>query len=106
MKLTHSLKAHCFNPEPITSFKVCFQSKKPVSKFAFKFNLYVYIQGIAFGNQLGPGIRVASLPEVGPGGTWWGAVQVDSSLPIARKRPVPTLGPIKRSPGFRIQLVP
>ena len=28
------------------------------------------MDGIAFGNQLGPGIRVASLPELGPGGSW------------------------------------
>ena len=28
------------------------------------------VQGIAFGNRLGPGIRVASDPELGPGGTW------------------------------------
>jgi hypothetical protein len=28
------------------------------------------IQGIARGNLLGPGIRVASLPELGPGGSW------------------------------------
>jgi len=28
------------------------------------------VEGIAFGNKLGPGIRVASLPEAGPGGTW------------------------------------
>ena len=28
------------------------------------------VQGIAFGNRLGPGIRVASDPDLGPGGTW------------------------------------
>ena len=28
------------------------------------------IQGIAIGNRLGPGIEVASLPELGEGGTW------------------------------------
>lgn len=28
------------------------------------------IQGIALGNRLGPGIRIASLPELGPGGSW------------------------------------
>lgn len=28
------------------------------------------VQGIALGNQLGNGIRVASLPELGPGGSW------------------------------------
>jgi hypothetical protein len=28
------------------------------------------IAGIAKGNLLGPGIRVASLPELGPGGSW------------------------------------
>eukprot|EP00913_Durusdinium_trenchii_P025824 g24236.t2 len=28
------------------------------------------IQGIATGNLLGPGIQVASLPELGPGGSW------------------------------------
>lgn len=28
------------------------------------------VQGIALGNRLGTGIRTASLPEVGPGGSW------------------------------------
>ena len=28
------------------------------------------IRGIALGNQLGPGVRIASLPELGPGGSW------------------------------------
>lgn len=28
------------------------------------------VPGIAYGNQLGPGIRTASLPELGPGGSW------------------------------------
>ncbi|KAL9187883.1 hypothetical protein ACHAXT_006261 [Thalassiosira profunda] len=28
------------------------------------------VKGIAVGNRLGPGIRVASLPELGPGGSW------------------------------------
>jgi hypothetical protein len=28
------------------------------------------IQQIARGNQLGPGIRIASLPDLGPGGSW------------------------------------
>jgi len=28
------------------------------------------VQGIAVGNRLGPGIRIASLPELGPGGSW------------------------------------
>lgn len=28
------------------------------------------VRRIALGNQLGPGIRVASLPELGPGGSW------------------------------------
>jgi hypothetical protein len=28
------------------------------------------IPGIARGNRLGPGIRIASLPELGPGGSW------------------------------------
>jgi len=27
-------------------------------------------QGIAIGNRLGPGIRIASIPELGPGGSW------------------------------------
>ncbi len=27
------------------------------------------VQGIAVGNRLGPGIRIASLPELGPGGS-------------------------------------
>lgn len=28
------------------------------------------VKGIAIGNRLGPGVRVASLPELGPGGSW------------------------------------
>merc|ERR1719445_321737 len=28
------------------------------------------VQGIAIGNRLGPGVRIASLPELGPGGSW------------------------------------
>lgn len=28
------------------------------------------VDGIAIGNQLGPGIVAASLPEPGPGGSW------------------------------------
>lgn len=28
------------------------------------------VEGIAVGNRLGPGIEIASLPELGPGGTW------------------------------------
>ncbi|CAE7900101.1 hypothetical protein AK812_SmicGene21724 [Symbiodinium microadriaticum] len=28
------------------------------------------IRGIAMGNRLGPGIEIASLPELGPGGSW------------------------------------
>ena len=28
------------------------------------------VKGIAIGNRLGSGIRVASLPELGPGGSW------------------------------------
>lgn len=28
------------------------------------------VKGIAVGNQLGPGIEVASLPELGTGGSW------------------------------------
>ena len=28
------------------------------------------VRGIAVGNQLGEGIRAASLPDAGPGGTW------------------------------------
>merc|ERR1719163_829605 len=28
------------------------------------------VRGIAIGNQLGHGIKAASLPELGPGGTW------------------------------------
>ena len=28
------------------------------------------VKGIAMGNRLGPGIRIASLPELGPGGSW------------------------------------
>jgi len=28
------------------------------------------VKGIAVGNRLGPGIRIASIPELGPGGSW------------------------------------
>ena len=28
------------------------------------------VKGIAIGNRLGPGIEIASLPELGEGGTW------------------------------------
>uniref|UniRef100_A0A6V3NQ56 Uncharacterized protein n=1 Tax=Lotharella globosa TaxID=91324 RepID=A0A6V3NQ56_9EUKA len=28
------------------------------------------VKGIAIGNQLGPGIKIASIPELGPGGSW------------------------------------
>lgn len=28
------------------------------------------VKGIAIGNRLGPGIRIASIPELGPGGNW------------------------------------
>lgn len=28
------------------------------------------VKGIAIGNHLGPGIRIASIPELGPGGSW------------------------------------
>ena len=28
------------------------------------------VKGIAIGNQLGDGIRVASIPDLGPGGSW------------------------------------
>ncbi len=28
------------------------------------------VEGIHFSNQLGPGVKVASLPELGPGGSW------------------------------------
>lgn len=28
------------------------------------------VKGIAVGNILGPGVRIASLPELGPGGSW------------------------------------
>lgn len=28
------------------------------------------VKGIAVGNNLGPGIKIASLPELGPGGSW------------------------------------
>jgi hypothetical protein len=33
-------------------------------------NLNDRVRGIAIGNRLGPGIEVASLPELGEGGTW------------------------------------
>ena len=43
------------------------------------------VQDIAVGNRLGPGIEVASLPELGQGGTWstW---CVDSEHPHVRVR--------------------
>jgi hypothetical protein len=28
------------------------------------------VKGIAIGNRLGEGIRIASIPELGPGGSW------------------------------------
>jgi len=28
------------------------------------------VKGIAVGNHLGPGVRIASMPELGPGGSW------------------------------------
>lgn len=28
------------------------------------------VKGIAIGNRLGPGVRIASMPELGPGGSW------------------------------------
>lgn len=28
------------------------------------------VKGIAIGNRLGPGIKIASIPELGPGGSW------------------------------------
>lgn len=28
------------------------------------------VKGIAIGNRLGPGIRIASIPDLGPGGSW------------------------------------
>ncbi|KAL7515599.1 hypothetical protein ACHAXN_013363 [Cyclotella atomus] len=28
------------------------------------------VQGIAVGNKLGPGIKIASIPDLGPGGSW------------------------------------
>lgn len=28
------------------------------------------VEGIAVGNRLGPGIKIASIPELGPGGSW------------------------------------
>ena len=28
------------------------------------------VEGIHFSNQLGPGVKIASLPELGPGGSW------------------------------------
>ena len=41
------------------------------------------VSGIAFGNRLGPGIRVASDPELGPGGTWGTCAQGGASEPPA-----------------------
>ena len=41
------------------------------------------VQGIAFGNRLGPGIRVASDPELGPGGTWCTCCQGGAAEPPA-----------------------
>lgn len=41
------------------------------------------VNGIAFGNRLGPGIRVASDPELGPGGTWCTCAQGGDAEPPA-----------------------
>lgn len=41
------------------------------------------VEGIAFGNRLGPGIRVASDPELGPGGTWCTCAQGGANEPPA-----------------------
>ena len=41
------------------------------------------VRGIAFGNQLGPGIRVASDPEPGPGGSWCTCCQGGAAEPPA-----------------------
>jgi hypothetical protein len=41
------------------------------------------VDGIAFGNRLGPGIRVASDPELGPGGTWCTCAQGGANEPPA-----------------------
>lgn len=41
------------------------------------------VQGIAFGNRLGPGIRVASDPDLGPGGTWCTCAQGGAAEPPA-----------------------
>ena len=39
------------------------------------------VEGIAFGNRLGPGIRVASLPDAGPGGSWCTCAQGGAAEP-------------------------
>ena len=41
------------------------------------------VEGIAFGNRLGPGIRVASDPDLGPGGTWCTCAQGGKNEPPA-----------------------
>jgi hypothetical protein len=41
------------------------------------------VQGIAFGNRLGPGIKVASDPTLGPGGTWCTCAQGGNAEPPA-----------------------
>jgi len=39
------------------------------------------VSGIAFGNRLGPGIKVASDPDLGPGGSWCTCAQGGRSEP-------------------------
>ena len=39
------------------------------------------VEGIHYSNQLGPGIRIASIPELGPGGSWSTCIMGCSSEP-------------------------
>ena len=39
------------------------------------------VKGIQYSNQLGPGIRIASIPELGPGGSWSTCMMGCSSEP-------------------------
>jgi len=39
-------------------------------KYQFNPHEFKKVEGIAYGNRLGEGIRIASLPELGAGGSW------------------------------------
>lgn len=43
-----------------------------------------YVPQIAVGNQLGPGIQTASLPELGPGGSWTTCANGCNASPVPR----------------------